>query len=140
MPFFFKHQAQQLKNKIETVQPDEIIFRIDFSENCVCKYNNEIQAVHFGASKRQLALNTGLVYFEKNGKPKSECFASISNNLDHQAHAVWGHMSPILKHYSSKFPKTVTFFLMIHPTSTVTGTTFNFSKPLSLGFSKRLQK
>lgn len=59
----------------------------------------------FRASKKQLCLHTGVAYFKERNKVKNECFATVSDNVDHQAHAVWGHMTPILQKYSSRFPK-----------------------------------
>lgn len=36
----------------ETLKPDECMLHIDFSENYLCKYSQEIQAVHLGGSIR----------------------------------------------------------------------------------------
>ena len=36
---------------------------IDFSENYYCKYSAEIQSVHFGASKKQISLHTGVFFY-----------------------------------------------------------------------------
>ncbi|WAR03051.1 hypothetical protein MAR_009609 [Mya arenaria] len=41
---------------------EEIMVHIDFSENYNTKYANEIQSVHFGASKQQISLHTGIAY------------------------------------------------------------------------------
>ena len=84
------------------------MFCIDFSENYVAKYNEEVQSVHFGASKRQISLNTGVFYLKgTDNKLKAKSFCTLSDNLDHQAHAVWAHMAPILKMVSRNHPETV---------------------------------
>lgn len=85
---------------------DELIFRIDFSENYVTKFSSEVQSTHFGASKKQICLNTGVRYAFSNGKVESLCFASVSDSLDHQAHAVWAHMRPVLEKSAEEFPNT----------------------------------
>lgn len=40
---------------------NEIIIHIDFSENYCCKYDKEIQSVHFGPSQTHVTLHTGVV-------------------------------------------------------------------------------
>ncbi|XP_053401360.1 uncharacterized protein LOC128557639 [Mercenaria mercenaria] len=49
----------------KTLSENECIMRIDFSENYVCGYSEEIQSVHFGASKKQISLQTGVTYMNK---------------------------------------------------------------------------
>lgn len=85
-----------------------MIFRIDFSENYVAKFATEVQSIHFGASKKQIALNTGVCYALKDEKVQTVSFASASDNLDHQAHAVWAHLRPILERSAEEFPDTHT--------------------------------
>ncbi|GBN37934.1 hypothetical protein AVEN_109754-1 [Araneus ventricosus] len=69
---------------------------------------SEVQAAHFGASKKQLSLYTGVLYFKENTKDLDEnaeadngtknlSFCTVSENLDHGAHAVWAHLKPILE-------------------------------------------
>lgn len=100
----------------KTVDPNTLLFQIDFSENYVTKYNNEIQATHFGASKRQLSLHTGVYY--KSNHSKGICFCSVSETLDHRAHAVWAHMNSILKKLSAEHPSiTKVHFFSDGPTS-----------------------
>ncbi|KAG8273454.1 hypothetical protein J6590_019161 [Homalodisca vitripennis] len=85
----------------------ELLVRIDFSENYIAKHTEEIQSAHFGASKRQITLNTGLYYVKnKSGKLVAKSFCTVSDHLDHQAHAIWAHMDPILKHIGDKYPAT----------------------------------
>jgi hypothetical protein len=73
----------------------EIMIQIDFSENYTTKYAKEIQSTHF--AKNQLSIHTGVYYSRTiDNSLQSRSFATVSDNLDHQAHAVWVHMRPIL--------------------------------------------
>lgn len=71
---------------------------------------------YFGASKHQLALHTGVVYYhlsdvsEEDGYSKQPCisFYSVSDNLQHNACAVWAHLQPILQMIAQKFPNVNT--------------------------------
>jgi hypothetical protein len=96
------HQASKLKRKIKDLTENELLFRVDFAENYVCKYATEVQSIHFGASKRQLSLHTGVRY----SMNKTDSFCTVSNHMDHQAHAVWAHLQPVLQKAASEFPKT----------------------------------
>lgn len=104
--FYQIHQASQLKALKENLTEGELLFRIDFSENYIAKYSEEIQSAHFGASKRQITLHTGVFYVRYNKKIEAKSFCTVSNNQDHQAHAVWAHMGPILKQTATEYPKT----------------------------------
>jgi len=42
---------------------NEAIMIIDFSENYLCKYSSETQSVHFGVSRQQVSLHTGVLYY-----------------------------------------------------------------------------
>lgn len=90
-----KHQYAVLRKLKENMSENEIIIHIDFSENYCCKYNEEIQSVHFGPSQTHVTLHTGVVYF------KGECtlsFCTVSDNNKHGPPATWAHLKPILAH------------------------------------------
>lgn len=96
--YSYIHQCSKLKHLKANLGRNELIFRIDFSENYVGKHSEEIQSAHFGASKKQVSLHTGIIYVKnKDGQLETKSFCSVSDNLDHQAHAIWAHMDPILK-------------------------------------------
>ena len=90
------YSYNKLKKELkENLTEKEIIIQIDFSENYTTKYANEIQSTHF--AKNQLSIHTGVYYSRNvNNALQSRSFATVSENLDHQAHAVWAHMKPIL--------------------------------------------
>lgn len=48
-----KHQYSALRHLRENTNDNEVIVHIDFSENHSCKYDKEIQSVHFGPSQTQ---------------------------------------------------------------------------------------
>ena len=92
-----------------TLKDNECIMHIDFSENYVCGYNEEIQSVHFGASKQQLSLQTGVVYL-KGRCP--ETFCTVSESLSHGPEGVWGHLIPVLNEIKTHNPhiSSIEFF------------------------------
>lgn len=83
---------------------------IDFSQNYICKYDNEIQSAHFGASTKQISLHTGAFYYRDKltGKIVCNSFCTLSECLRHDAAAVWAHLEPILKLITNTVPNIST--------------------------------
>jgi hypothetical protein len=81
----------------ENLSDDDLVLPVDFSENFVCKYHREIQACHFGANKLQLCLHTGIIYKGEEKLP----FCTISQDLHHDAVAIWSHLVPVMSQYKS---------------------------------------
>lgn len=104
--FYAIYQQSQLKNKLNQLGDKELVFRIDFAENYVAKFHTEVQSMHFGASKRQVSMHTGLRYAKCEDKKNTFCFCTVSDQLDHQSHAVWAHLKPILVHSAEEYPNT----------------------------------
>lgn len=102
-----------------SLNENELIFRIDFSENYYSKCADEIQAMHFSVSKRQVSLHTVVRYRRhSNGSLKHRSLCTIQDNLDNQARAVWEHLDPILQRSSKDFPGTTALhFFSDSPTS-----------------------
>ena len=93
---------------------------MDFAENYVCKYGEESQGMHFGASKVQLSLHTGIQYLadDKVGKASVKSFATVSSCLDHGAHAIWAHLTPVLSRLAQSHPEVDTIhFVSDGPTA-----------------------
>lgn len=65
---------------------------MDFSENFATKYNQEIQAFHYGGSRSQISLHTVVVYT----KEHILSYCTISSNLSHNVGAIWAHLKPVL--------------------------------------------
>lgn len=99
--FNIKHQYAQYLSCITNLKSNEVAIHIDFSENYLCKLSTEVQSMHFGASKAQVTLHTGVLYV-KGKTPQS--FASISACNDHGPEAIWGHLKPILNYVKTEYP------------------------------------
>ncbi|KAG6443763.1 uncharacterized protein LOC115456138 [Manduca sexta] len=103
IPLMKKHVygiGENLKAKRElrdNLKETELMIQIDFAENYMTKYGKEIQSIRFGASKGQLSIHTGVLYAKKDTSLQTVSFATVSDNLDHQAHAVWGHLKSALQ-------------------------------------------
>ena len=65
---------------------------------------------HFGASKKQLSLQTRIFYMA--GKDKGVSLCTVSENLHHGPAAVWCHLEPVLTYISSNYKEidTVEFY------------------------------
>lgn len=94
------HQYKEYRRCTKNLDERTIALHIDFSENYSCKLSTEIQAMHFGASRQQITLHTGIVYTAKGDK----CFASISPNNEHGPDAIWAHLLPVLKLIRESLP------------------------------------
>ncbi|PZC82473.1 hypothetical protein B5X24_HaOG210222 [Helicoverpa armigera] len=104
----FKHQQTKYREKIQTLGPHEAVILCDFSENYECKLHQEVQATHFGASKNQITLHCGMIYWASG----SQSFCSVSDNKCHEPGAIWAHLLPVIKLLKSKCPdiKRIHFF------------------------------
>ena len=85
--FNIGHQYKTLRFLRENLDEGEIMIHTDFSENYSCKYQKEIQSVHFGASQKQISLHTGVAHT----KVATILFATVSDNLKHRPPAIWAH-------------------------------------------------
>lgn len=94
--YVMSHQFETMSNCKLNLKKNDVYIVIEFSENYVLKFSNEIQCAHFGASKKQASLQTGAFYY-KNHEDELQCvsFASISDSLRHDACAVWALLQPI---------------------------------------------
>lgn len=86
----------------------DLFLHVDFSENYKCKYSAEPQSVHFGASRKQITLHTGVIY----GKDLKEGFCTLSPSLLHTAEAITAHIKVALRYYLEKFPDTTTLHFL----------------------------
>lgn len=93
-----------MKSCRENLKQDEVLLIIDFSENYECKYNQEIQSSHFGASKKQITLHTAVLYYKENQDVKCLSFATVSESLRHDASVVWAHLCAILDEVQKILP------------------------------------
>ena len=111
------HHFLRLKELKTLMQSNEVIVIVDFSENYICKQSSEVQSAHFGASKQQVSLHTGVMYKKicneivsedvNHGniatdtsmsvtEPECISFCSVSASYRHDACAIWAHLKPVL--------------------------------------------
>ena len=90
--FYIVHQHNVIKQLKESLSENDAIVHMDFSENFCTKYNQEIQAFHFGGSRTQISLHTVVVYLKNS--IVSHC--TMSSNLSHNVGAIWAHLEPVL--------------------------------------------
>ena len=95
--FNISHQYDEMKKIKENIKENEIALVIDFSENYACKIENEVQAHHFGASRKQATLHTGVVYT----KESTQAFCSIAENPRHDPPAIFAHLHPVLSEFGT---------------------------------------
>lgn len=107
--FNIRNQNNAHSTARDNLNTEEALLHIDFSENYACKMSEEVQGFHFGASRQQCTLHTGVLYV-KGEKPMSFC--SISPSLDHGPEAIWAHLHPVLEWLKSNYPNisTLHFF------------------------------
>ncbi|XP_069359247.1 uncharacterized protein [Maniola hyperantus] len=122
---FFKHnlnitvQYEVIKHLKQNLNANEILLHIDFSENYCLKYNQEIQSFHFGGSREQVSLHTGIIYYKDSeaGTFKTKSFCTMSKCLKHDARSIWAHLCPILKLSQTLVPFNTVHFLSDSPSS-----------------------
>jgi hypothetical protein len=112
--FNINHQYRALRSLKEKLTDDDIIIHVDFSENYACKYESEIQSMHFGASQKQITLHTGMVYT----KGHTQSFCSISDSTKHGPAAIWAHLTPVIQDMKARLPQLANiYFITDGPTT-----------------------
>ena len=108
--FNIKSQFSFHRELKKSMTHQECLIHVDFSENYVCKYSSEIQAVHFASNQQQTTLHTGVLHV--GGVEEHVCFATITSSKEKGPAAIWTHMSPILDLVKASYPNvnTVHFF------------------------------
>lgn len=66
---------------------------MDFFKNYSTKYSEEVQAFHFGGSHTQISLHTVVLYT----KGQTKCFATMSENLNHNVPVIWAHLKSVIE-------------------------------------------
>ncbi|CAH2101378.1 unnamed protein product [Euphydryas editha] len=107
------HQQEKYQYIINNLKENEAVVICDFSENYETKLSEEIQSMHFGASKSQITLHTGMVYLQE----LSQSFCTVSQNNIHQPPAIWARLLPVLKMIKDDFQVTTIHFYSDGPTS-----------------------
>jgi len=113
--FNIVHQHCAIKRLKEDLTEKECLTHIDFSENYACKIETEVQGMPFGASRNQVSLHTGVMYYKEE---KPESFCSISKNTRHDPAGIWAHLHPVICEIKEKYPLVNTLhFLSDGPTT-----------------------
>lgn len=60
--FNIETKMKHLRYLKENIRENEALIQVDFYEDYECKLAREIQSMHFGASKKQITLHTGVCY------------------------------------------------------------------------------
>lgn len=100
--FNIRWQYKAYRQVREDLKDHECLIHVDFSENYLCKYANEVQSVHFGGSHQQATLHTGVLY---TAAQNPIAFCSISPSRRHDPPAIWAHLDQVLDMVQSKFPQ-----------------------------------
>lgn len=95
------HQYEVCDHFKKNLSDKDILLQIDFSQNFLTKYAEEPQSVHFGASRQQITLHTGVLFT----KSSSQSFCTISEFLRHDPSAVIAHITPIVNTHREANPK-----------------------------------
>ena len=87
-----------------------VLLHIDLAENYLSKMSKEIQSMHFGASKSQITLHTGVYYVKQQSNPTSFC--TVSDSVNHSPAGIWAYLGPVLDEIQRHFPQidTIHFF------------------------------
>lgn len=96
-----QYQHKQFRICIDNLNENEAAIICDFSENFACKLHTEIQSMHFGGSRNQVSLHTGMLYTSK----ETLSFCTFSPSLEHNPASIWAHLEPIINHIKTNFPE-----------------------------------
>lgn len=78
------HQQKKYQEIVRNLNSNEALILCDFSQNYEAKLGEEVQAKHFGASKNQITLYTGMVYWDND----AQSFCTISDSNTHDPSAI----------------------------------------------------
>ena len=138
--FNLTNQQRYYKTLKNTLQQNEALIHVDFAENYLSKMHQEIQSMHFGASKSQITLHTG--YFQTSKSNNVQSFCTLSDSLQHDPPAIWAHLTPVLKEIRTNHPEFEVSSLHVYSDSPATQyrqkTTFFFCQHnlTNLGFNR----
>lgn len=96
-----RHHQSQFRTCKDNLKFNEAAIICDFSENYTSKYHEEIQSMHFGASRNQVSLHTGVIYTQS----AKISFCSLSPSTDHDPGAIWAHLQPVIEFIRKELPK-----------------------------------
>ncbi|CAG5034023.1 unnamed protein product [Parnassius apollo] len=124
LPKFFIHtvnilnQHQAVTLLKESLNHDETLLHMDFSENYSYKFAEEVQSLHFGGSRGQVSLHTVVAYLKEGRETVNHCLCTVSECTRHDSPAVWAHLQKALQFVFEKCPYITTAHILTDsPTS-----------------------
>lgn len=108
------HQYSAVDKIKKDLKSNEALLHVDFSENYQCKFNREIQSVHFGSSRKQASLHTSVLYYcdPLTGENTHQSYVTISENTRHDPVAILAHLEPLIKRINQLIPNLTTLHFM----------------------------
>ncbi|CAH2008898.1 unnamed protein product [Acanthoscelides obtectus] len=102
-------QYRSYRDVIDNLKSDEIVLHINFSENYSCKCFEEVQCHHFGGSRKQVTLHTGVMYTKTEEEDKPTIMSFCTNS--HTSMSIWTH-HPVISNLKTVLPNitTIHFF------------------------------
>ncbi|KAL1498399.1 hypothetical protein ABEB36_009206 [Hypothenemus hampei] len=111
---------------------------MDFSENYMCKYSEEVQFAHFGGSKPQITLHIVVTYHKVPAvnEPVTTCYCSLSKSLRHDPSAICAHLLPIIEEVKKQLPIINEVHFLSDGTMNVHEVVWTNSEPHRIRFRK----
>ncbi|XP_070564656.1 trichohyalin-like [Ptychodera flava] len=79
-------QYAQFTNATKKHPSDTKVLCMDFAENYTCQLQNEVQAAHW--THTQVTIHPVIAYYKEKGKEVREAIIFVSDDLNHDSHAV----------------------------------------------------
>lgn len=111
------HQYKALSALKKSLQTNEAVIHMDFSENYATKYSEEVQAFHFGGSRKQISMHTVVVYVKVGEAVTPVCYCTLSESLRHDVAAIWSHLTPVLEDIRNKYGVSIIHFISDSPST-----------------------
>ena len=92
-----------LKNKKESLLPNEAIVLCDFAENFQFLIQDEIQSYHW--SKEYCTLHPLVIYFQSEGSLQHKSFCFISNDNTHDTNFVYKVQTLLMEYLKENLPQ-----------------------------------
>lgn len=118
--YLVTHQHISFKKIRGDLDFKEAVIAFDFSTNYVGKCREEIQSSNYGASKQQISLQTGIIYYRDKSSNliKHASFGTVCDFLQHDAAAAWAYLEPVFPYLMELVPDVeIIHFMSDGPTS-----------------------
>jgi hypothetical protein len=89
------HQLRQVQLVKKTLRDGDLLLHIDYSENYLCKWANEIQAAHFGNAHHQIVIHQGVMYVKVSLELQVDFLNSEIYSFRDKICIIWQNQEPI---------------------------------------------